>query len=92
MPKRYVTLLAMGALLLGGCLGRTRLWDPGTAEKQQQRAQHWDPYPEPDIGPDVSEVRPRDFQLPVPEAERVRRTPPTGAILGFKQPMAVPVR
>ena len=92
MPKRYAALFAMAALLQAGCLGRTRLWDPGTADRQQQRAQHWDPYPEPDIGPDVSEVRPRDFQHPVPEAERARRTPPPGAILGFRQPTAVPVR
>ncbi len=48
-----------------------RLLHPGTAQSQQQRAEQFDPYPLPELGP-PTEARPRGFLLPQPDAERMQ--------------------
>jgi hypothetical protein len=74
-----VALLALSALLLGGCrdVAGPQWLSPGTAPEQQRRAQWFDPYPSPDIGPIDNTVRPRGYQNPPPEADgRVRSYDP----------------
>lgn len=58
---------------LAGCAGlaQPRLLHPGTARTQQRRAEEFDPYPLPGLGP-PTEARPRGFLLPASENERVQ--------------------
>jgi hypothetical protein len=66
------TLLAGEALSLCGCASVTppRLLHPGSAQTQRLRAEEFDPYPLPELGP-PTEARPRGFLLPAPDAERM---------------------
>jgi hypothetical protein len=45
---------------------------PGTQQAQQARALRYDPYPEPNIGPNVDGARPRDYDKPLAETQRAR--------------------
>lgn len=45
---------------------------PGWIDQQRNRAQRFDPYPLPDLGPEVVGGRPREFQVPAPETQRVQ--------------------
>jgi len=58
-----------------GCAGMyTPKWDgPGTAPYQRALAQRYDPYPEPDAGPEVLGGRPIGFERPPAETFRSRR-------------------
>ena len=93
---RNALLFLLCAAVLGsilGCgprFGLPALFDPGPAEVQQRRAQRWDPFPEPDIGPEVEGARPRDFQEPMSEAERSRQERPLWQKTGRLSP--IPVR
>ena len=51
-----------------------RLYNPGPAgyQRYQATAGH-DPYPLPDVGPEIEGGRPREFQRPTPEVERARQ-------------------
>jgi hypothetical protein len=76
--------LVLAAILIlssGGCagLGRPNWCRPGTAPYQQAKAQRFDPYPDPDMGPEVVGGRPREFQKPIPETERARWTIPSSS-------------
>ncbi len=55
-----------------------RLLHPGRADYQRAQARRFDPYPEPEIGSGAndyeSQVRPPDFQRPMPEPTRSRWT------------------
>jgi hypothetical protein len=61
---------------------------PGPAELQRSRAEYIDPYPEPDIGPQMQDVRPRDYLIPPAEnsraqnersfTQRYQQAPPVG--------------
>ena len=63
----------LGAIGFSGCADMQPFWlRPGPAELQRIRAEYIDPYPEPDIGPAVVGSRPREYQLPAPENERVQ--------------------
>ena len=44
---------------------------PGTAQTQRNRAEQYDPYPLPELGP-PTEARPRGFLLPQPDTERMQ--------------------
>lgn len=56
-----------------GCAGRGPNWGyQGTALQQQQRAQRFDPYPENNIGPTLTGVRPREYEKPYPEPLRAQ--------------------
>jgi len=65
-------LLAIGLLGACGCtspkFGWPKLFGPGPAPYQQERAQKFDPYAE--YGPALSESRPRSYDAPPPEASR----------------------
>jgi hypothetical protein len=69
-PRRF---LGLGMAALCGCssVAPPRLLHPGTAQSQQQRAEQFDPYPLPELGP-PTEARPRGFLLPQPDNERVQ--------------------
>jgi hypothetical protein len=73
--------LVVGLLILGalGCQApekrKTALPNvehPGSAAVQQKRALRFDPYPEPNVGPGMSDVRPRDYENPPAESSRAR--------------------
>ena len=66
-------LLTLTVMLVAGCAGvaQPRLLHPGTAQSQQRRAEEFDPYPLPELGP-PTEARPRGFLLPASDTERVQ--------------------
>jgi hypothetical protein len=85
------------ASLSAGCnVAPPRLLHPGTAQYQQERAEQFDPYPLPELGP-PTEARPRGFLLPQPDNERVQnlesfqdrygQSPPPGI---YRPPRSVP--
>jgi hypothetical protein len=92
--------LPLGVCLfaLAGCasVAPPRLLHPGTAQSQQQRAEQFDPYPLPELGP-PTEARPRGFLLPQPDNERIqnaetfyeryREPPPPGV---YRPPRPLP--
>jgi hypothetical protein len=49
------------------------LVSPGSAPYQRKLAENFDPYPLPDLGPDIVGGRPRDFAKPRNEVERSRQ-------------------
>ncbi len=60
--------------VLAGCsptIARPQLLHPGTAEMQAERAEQFDPFPLPELGP-PTEARPRGFLLPQPDNERIQ--------------------
>jgi hypothetical protein len=69
----WMLVLALGAAT-SGCAGVSRpSWlFPGTAEVQQQRARRYDPYPEPQVGPDIVGGRPLSYENPRAEVRRVQ--------------------
>lgn len=77
-PRHGLAWIGILALLASGCagMGRPNWLHPGPAAYQQKRAERFDPYPEPDVAPEVVGGRPREFQKPAPEPERARRTLP----------------
>jgi hypothetical protein len=74
MRKLGLILIGMTLGVLAGCASvATPNWgQPGTADLQRRRAERFDPYPETDVGPDDSSVRPRGFQQPLAEPLRAR--------------------
>ncbi len=52
--------------------GWPRLFGPGPADRQQQRAVRFDPYPQDNGGPSLTGVRPREYEKPIPEIDRAR--------------------
>jgi hypothetical protein len=81
MQKATVALVAIACLMLAGCqdFAGPQWLNPGSAPEQQRRAQWFDPYPSPTMGPLDNTVRPLGYQSPPPEADgRVRstRSPP----------------
>jgi hypothetical protein len=85
-----------------GCAGtaQPRLLHPGTAQTQQRRAEEFDPYPLPELGP-PTEARPRGFLLPAPDTERVQNAeafmeryqqpPPPGLYRPTRSPPRQPI-
>ena len=73
MKQLFSFLFIIGALaLIAGCQRyRLPIGPPGTINEQRNRAAIHDPFPETDIGPDIIGGRPREFDRPLPEAERV---------------------
>ncbi len=79
MKKTHIICYGLGLLLilaiaLGGCKGlKGPNWlHPGPASNQQKQAERFDPYPDPQIAPEVVGGRPREYTNPVPEPERAR--------------------
>ncbi|TWT99678.1 hypothetical protein Pla108_06210 [Botrimarina colliarenosi] len=74
---RPLACLGLSALLTlaAGCGPNVRkpsLFDPGNAATQQYNAIYHDPYPMPDVAPEIVGGRPREYAQPVPEAARAR--------------------
>ncbi|MBI2826933.1 MAG: hypothetical protein HYX69_19835 [Planctomycetia bacterium] len=67
---------AMIMALSSGCadLSGPRWFDPGTAREQRNRAQKFDPYPDPQVGRNDDSARPRDYLNPPPEADAEARS------------------
>jgi hypothetical protein len=65
---------AIGLLLAAtGCnpsIAKPNWLHPGSLRYQQWRAEIFDPYPQPDIGPPVVGSRPPQFATPAPEPQR----------------------
>jgi len=74
--KRLVALSVVSALCMVtvGCAGVSRpSWlSPGNTEVQQARAEQYDPYPETDVGPVITGGRPRSYEKPPAEVQRVQ--------------------
>ena len=71
---KYLVLMLLATALVGqvGC-AKVALPDwgnPGTADMQRRRAEQYDPYAEPDVGPNIAGGRPRGFQTPLAEPLR----------------------
>lgn len=60
--------------VLTGCadFAAPRLLHPGSEEYQQTRAERFDPYPLPDVAPNIVGGRPLQYIQPAPWAERVQ--------------------
>jgi len=76
-PWLSILGLTLSLGLIGGLSGcKTTEWPnwlhPGSEQAQQERALRYDPYPEPNIGPDVEGSRPRDYDKPLPQPARSR--------------------
>jgi hypothetical protein len=66
-------LQVCGLALAAGCVGHQgKIANPGTIQQQRLRATIHDPYPDPDLGPDVDGGRPREYLEPLPEPVRNR--------------------
>jgi hypothetical protein len=76
----FRVLSASCLLVAAGCshLEPPTIFNPGDLQYQRARANRFDPFPDPDAGPDIPEARPREFSNPPPEASRARwhKTPP----------------
>jgi hypothetical protein len=90
-------LLWLAPLVLAGCadIAVPRILHPGSEEYQQSRAERFDPYPLPDVAPEIVGGRPLQYIKPAPWNERVqndlsfeerfRQQPPPGM---YKPPRA----
>jgi hypothetical protein len=68
--QTILTGLAGVCILGAGCAGHFQ--HPGTIQQQRLRATIHDPYPDPDLGPDIDGGRPREYLNPLPEPVRNR--------------------
>jgi hypothetical protein len=101
MVCRFASV-TLAVMLLAGCtrVARPRLLHPGSADTQQRRAEEFDPFPLPELGP-PTEARPRGFLLPAPDTERMqnagdfqeryRQPPPPGVYRQSRQISRSPV-
>jgi len=74
MQRVAIALLGF-SLAVGTCgcaNARWDFWRAGRAQDQQRRAQKFDPYPLPDIGPAMAGTRPREFDKPLAEPVRAQ--------------------
>lgn len=56
--------------------------NPGTAQQQRAEAERFDPYPDPNMGPEVVGGRPLGFTRPFNDTEWGRRfVPPPGGVV-----------
>jgi hypothetical protein len=70
---KLVLPLALAACAIGCQTTAGPNWaHPGPTQVQEARAIRYDPYPEPDIGPNCEGVRPRSYDKPLSETERGR--------------------
>jgi hypothetical protein len=76
----WLFLIVAAIASAAGCqLEPPAIFNPGELDYQRARANRYDPFPDPDAGPDIPEARPREFSKPPPEASRARwqKAPPT---------------
>ena len=71
MTKVVILFGLFGTLLFAGCAGDrhfgTPELQPCPPKVQVHRAERFDPYPDAEIGPEMSGVRPRGFETPAAE-------------------------
>jgi hypothetical protein len=98
MIRRYALLLIALVVCWGcGSIAPPRIFHPGPADYQQNRAQTWDPFPLNDVAPYIGGGRPLQYDIPAPENERAQnmvsyeerygRAPPPGM---YRPPRATP--
>ena len=76
--KRYIAMSVTAAILAScslGCHVNRDFGPPGDMNTQRTRALLHDPFPANDIGPDISGVRPRGFDLPRSEIQKLQTSP-----------------
>jgi hypothetical protein len=86
-------LIAVVALLpiCTGCrLATPNVVHPGTEQYQQARARVFEPYPENEPGPPIAGGRPREYQTPVAEVNRVTPRPGEAILWPYGQAGAQP--
>ena len=81
-PRSLAGVLAL-ALGLTACVGCHHVrwptwWEPGTIDAQRNQAVLEDPYPDTFAGPEVVGGRPRSYQKPLPEPDRIAPRRPAG--------------
>ena len=84
--RKSLALFVLIVVAAAGCqsTGTPNWYDPGSTEYQQSSAQRFDPYPEPDTGPEIMGGRPREYAQPIAEPSRARWNPRTwGNRFGF---------
>ncbi|MCC6126981.1 MAG: membrane or secreted protein [Pirellulales bacterium] len=74
---RKISALGLVLCVLAGVGGCKNLegpnWlRPGSAEEQQQKAIRYDPFPQTDLGPATSNVRPKSYDKPIAEPSQAR--------------------
>lgn len=74
MMRQRICGLVLLALIPGPCgLDRRPVGAPGTIQSQRLDAVIHDPYTDNDLGPEVVGGRPREFQVPLEDADRSQR-------------------
>ena len=82
--KHVFSKMLLGCALLAeltacsSTIRKPQLHSPGTAPMQRFAADQFDPYPLPDMGPEIVGGRPIDYLVPVPEVNRSRMGMPIG--------------
>ena len=75
--RRAWLWVVIALLTSSGCAQYgTSLLNPGSTDQQQARALFHDPYPDPDAGPNVDDVRPQGYVEPAPEPVRTQSYAP----------------
>jgi hypothetical protein len=71
---RSYTLAVVALVLVSGCadIAAPRIFHPGSEDYQQSRAERFDPYPEPDVAPDIVGGRPLQYIKPAAVPERLQ--------------------
>jgi len=89
LPHRWLVIISAPLLFGVGCAPEAQrfirfpdLAHPGPAFVQRAEAIQHDPYPLPDVGPEVVGGRPLSYQQPIPEAERARMVPSRPILTG----------
>jgi hypothetical protein len=77
ISMKRLLCLSLAFCLMGGMFGCCNLagpdlLHPGSASDQMRRAKRYYPYPETDMGPTTTNVRPRGFENPIAEPSRSR--------------------
>jgi hypothetical protein len=71
-----LALVLLALTTLPACsptIRKPRLLHPGPASVQRYNAVQFDPYPLPDMGPEIVGGRPIDYMTPVPQEDRARQ-------------------
>ena len=76
MSKFLCAVLLCGTSFGCRSLGKPDVFNPGPADYQINRAKNFDPFPDPDIGPEIVGGRPLGFMEPRTETDLERRGPP----------------
>jgi hypothetical protein len=100
LPLVRLSLLVIACASLTACSSTIRwprLNNPGTANNQRANAEQIDPFPLPDMGPEIVGGRPREFDKPRDEVRRSRQflesvgARPAAMVPGAAYPVGPPV-